>query len=360
LSDLRVAFITVGDTRRLTGGYLYHVRVFAALRARGIALTEIVASEAALFAQLSRATCFGEEFDPRRFDVIVVDALARAVCAPWLDSWRALRPIVAMVHELPSVAEGNGEAALEAPLLRSDLLIAVSAHGQAVLERRGVSPERIRIVSPGCDRLQAPGHLAPGAAQAGDLRSSAAGRQPAVALCVAQWIRRKGILTLVEAWSSEPRWPALLELIGETDADPAYAAEVHAAIARSPAEAPILVRGPVDDEALIRAYQNATLFVLPSTFEGYGMVYAEALSFGLPIVACNTGPIPDLIGDAGLLAPPNAPAALADALARLLSDAGLRARLARAARSRSRMLPTWEHASQRFQGVLQEAIVARR
>lgn len=347
MSSPRVAFVTVGDTRRLTGGYLYHARVFPALRARGIALAEIVASGAALSEQLGRAASFGEQFDPRPFDVVVVDALARAVCAPWLDGWRALRPTVAMVHELPSDAAG-GEEALEAPLLRSDLLIAVSAHGQAALERRGVPPERMRVVPPGRDRVRPPGRVAPS-------------RAPSpVALCVAQWIPRKGIHTLVEAWSSAPRWPALLELIGETDADPAYAAEVRAAIARSPAAAPILVRGPVDDQALIGAYSNAALFVLPSTFEGYGMVYAEALSFGLPIVACDTGPIPELVGDAGLLVPPGAPAPLAHALTRLLADGRLRARLAGAARSRSRILPTWQDASQGFQRVLLEAIEARR
>ncbi|MFN8501088.1 glycosyltransferase family 4 protein [Kouleothrix sp.] len=360
MTSPRVAFITVGDTRRLTGGYLYHARVFAALREGGIALDEVVASAAALPAQLERAAAFGGEFDPRPFDVVVVDALARAVCAPWLDRWRALRPVVAMVHELPSLA-GGGAAELEAPLLRSDLLIAVSAHGQAALERRGVPAGRIRVVQPGCDRLHAPALPTPPSPEEAALRAAAVGQPPsAVALCVAQWIPRKGLLELVQAWASAPRSPALLELVGENDADPAYAAEVRAAIARASAAAPILVRGTLDDAALTRAYASAALFVLPSAFEGYGMAYAEALAFGLPVVACATGPLPELVGDAGLLLPPGDPGALAGALARLLGDAGLRERLGRAARRRSHALPTWADAARRFAGVLHEARLARR
>ena len=104
-ATLRVAFVTVGDTSRLTGGYLYNARVVAGLRQQGIAVEEVVASGASRTEQEASASRF--DFDPRRFDVLVVDALARVVCAPHLDSWRETRPVVAMVHELPSVAAGT-------------------------------------------------------------------------------------------------------------------------------------------------------------------------------------------------------------------------------------------------------------
>ena len=66
------------------------------------------------------------------------------------------------------------------------------------------------------------------------------------ALCVAQWIPRKGILTLVEAWKLRERPGAVLELIGETDADPDYAARVRAAVEAAPPGS-IIVSGRVDD-----------------------------------------------------------------------------------------------------------------
>src|SRR5215210_8703268 len=134
--------------------------------------------------------------DPRCFDVIVVDALARIVCAPHLDRWSEERPIVAMVHELPSVATQEA-ASREEPLLRAIRLISVSDHGRTILEDRGVPAGRIRVVPPGFDRLPK-GTGSP--VRDGTLR----------VLSVAQWIPRKGILDLVHAWALHERPGAAL------------------------------------------------------------------------------------------------------------------------------------------------------
>src|SRR5215204_7534244 len=125
---LRVAFITVGETGRKTGGYLYNARVIAGLRGRGMEVEEVVACGASPGEQRAAAWHFGSAFDPSMFDGVVVDALARIVVAPHLDLWRTIRPVVALVHELPGVAGGEPEHEweYEEPLLRSDRLVAVS------------------------------------------------------------------------------------------------------------------------------------------------------------------------------------------------------------------------------------------
>jgi glycosyltransferase involved in cell wall biosynthesis len=350
---LRFAFITVGETSRLTGGYLYHARVFAGLREKGIEVETLVASGAAPAEQEAAVPRLGTSLDLRRFDAIVVDALARIVCAPWLDSWRASHPVVAMVHELPSIAAG-GEVAqeqeFEEPLLRADRLIAVSDHGRFILQSRGVSAERIRVVSPGLD------HLSP--TDAGVERFAREGSLVR-ALCVAQWIPRKDILSLVQAWTARKRPGMTLELIGETDADPAYAASVRAAIADA-SDSSIHVSGPVDDATLGAAYSTADLFVLPSRYEGYGIVYAEALAHGLPIIACNVGPVPELVGEeAALLVPPDDVQALSGILDQLLGDPALRSRMSEAAYYRAEGLPRWEDATTGFLHVLRETQVLR-
>jgi glycosyltransferase involved in cell wall biosynthesis len=347
---MRVAFVTVGDTGRLTGGYLYNARVLSALREMGVAVEEIVPCGASRQEQELAAPGLGSVLDPRRFDVIVVDALARIVCAPWIDSWRGERPVVAMVHELPSVAapENARGRASEEPLLRAERLISVSGHGRSILEERGVPAARIRVVVPGFD------HLLPGGGSSSPLRGGAVR-----ALCVAQWIPRKGILDLVRAWAVHERQGASLELVGETDADPAYTSSVRAAIAASPDTA-ITVRGPVDDATLERAYATVDLFVLPSRYEGYGIVYAEALSHGLPIIACNVGPVPDLVGEeAALLVEPGDVEALSGALDLLLTDAALRERMSAAARRRAQDLPRWEDTATSFLCVLEEVVAER-
>jgi glycosyltransferase involved in cell wall biosynthesis len=275
----------------------------------------------------------------------VVDALARVVCAPHLDRWREEYPVVAMVHELPSIAgtEGASGRESEEPLLRCDCLISVSEHGRSMLMSRGVPPERVRVVPPGFDRLP-----------------SAAGRSvcdgTVRVLCVAQWIPRKGILDLVRAWTLRERLGATLRLVGETDADPDYARFVNAAVAEAP-DAAVTVDGPVDDRALAAAYAAADLVALPSRYEGYGVVYAEALAHGLPIIACAVGPVPDLIGqEAALLVPSGDVGALCGALDLLLGDADLRGRMSAAAHRRARELPRWEDTIAGFLGVLREVV----
>ncbi len=349
---MRVAFITVGDTDRLTGGYFYNSRVLGALREKGVEVEEVNPCGASPEEQEAVARRLGSNLDPRAFDVIVADALARTVCSPHLDRWRRERPVVAMVHELPSVAAPGGatgkERGYEEPLLRSDRVICVSDHGRSVLRDRGVPAGLIRVVPPGSDRLPK-----------GD-----EGRRPdhdgtVRALCVAQWIPRKGILDLVRAWTLRERPGAALELVGETDADPGYAVSVRAPIGEAP-DASVIVAGPVEDATLGAAYSAADLFVLPSRYEGYGIVYAEALVRGLPVIACDVGPVPELVGeDAAVLVPPQDVEALSGALDLLLQDADLRDRMSAAARRRAEELPRWEDTAKGFLSVLQEAAAGK-
>jgi glycosyltransferase involved in cell wall biosynthesis len=337
--SIRLAFVTVGDTGRLTGGYLYHREVFARLRARGVAVDEVVAAPAGLAEQLEAAEAFAAAFDPAPYDVVIVDALARAVCAPALDRWRAARPLVAMVHELPSAAAGGAdlaEEAREAPLLRADRLIAVSDDGARILAARGAAPERIVVAPGGFDRLPAPHSSTPPL-----LHSS-------TVLCVAQWIPRKGVLELARAWARAARPGWRLELVGETGAGGGYGALVREALAAAPAGS-AAVLGAVSDGELAAAYARAGLFALPSRYEGYGIAFAEALAHGLPVLGCAVGPVPALVGpDAGLLVPPGDEDALAAALARLLDDAPLRTAMSRAALARAAALPTWDECAARF------------
>lgn len=353
---MHITYITVGNTERRTGGYRYHARVWEGLRERGVSVTEIVASGATVAEQAVAADSLGARVPLDRSDVVIADVLARAACAPWIEGWRAARPLVGMVHELPSVAAPDSPTAprdrmWEAHLLRrADRLITVSADGKAILEARGVPAARIAVVPPGCDRLPPGEHAG---------RSRARSAECVHALCVAQWIPRKGIVTLVEAWARHARPGAILELIGEMDADPAYTAAVRAALVAAPAGS-VVVSGAVDDAALAAAYRRADLFVLPSRYEGYGMVYAEALASGLPVIACAVGPVPDLVGaGAGLFVPPDDVDALAAALDELLGDAARRTAFAAGAWERAHALPRWDDTIDGFLRAVRDTIRAR-
>jgi glycogen synthase len=88
---------------------------------------------------------------------------------------------------------------------------------------------------------------------------------------------------------------------------------------------------------------GARVLAMPSRFEGFGMVAAEAMAAGVPVVAAAVDAVPGVVGaDGALLVPPGDAAALAAAIARLLDDPRLRASLSSSARARARRF-SWEH-----------------
>jgi hypothetical protein len=100
-------------------------------------------------------------------------------------------------------------------------------------------------------------------------------------------------------------------------------------------------------------YAHADVFVLPSRYEGYGMVFAEALAHGLPVIAARAGAVPDVVPpDAGLLVPVDDSEALAMALRRVLTDAALRSQLRAGALRAAAALPRWQDTGRRIANLI--------
>lgn len=92
--------------------------------------------------------------------------------------------------------------------------------------------------------------------------------------------------------------------------------------------------GPVDEAERQRLFAGAAVQLMPSRFEGFGMVAAEAMAAGVPLIAAAAGSLPEVV-DAprgGVLVPPGDARALADAAGRLLDDASARETLSASAR----------------------------
>ncbi|HEY8188551.1 MAG TPA: glycosyltransferase family 4 protein [Pyrinomonadaceae bacterium] len=96
--------------------------------------------------------------------------------------------------------------------------------------------------------------------------------------------------------------------------------------------------GHVPWQQLADSYRRASVFVMPSYYETFGISVIEAMAFGLPVVATNVGGLPEVVEDGvtGILVPPGNADALADAIVQLLRDPDLRARLGHAGRERVR------------------------
>ena len=111
----------------------------------------------------------------------------------------------------------------------------------------------------------------------------------------------------------------------------------------------ITLAGEQSPDALAAAWREADVFVLPSSHEGYGMAYAEAMAHGLPVIGTTAGAIPDTVpAAAGLLVEPGDVDALRDALHRIMVDHALRQRLSDGARQAAAVLPDWPAAVGRW------------
>lgn len=165
--------------------------------------------------------------------------------------------------------------------------------------------------------------------------------QPVTILSVGRAVAKKGYLDLLTALANLPadlHWRFVHVGGGPLLGD------LKAQAARLGIGARIDWRGAQAHEAVLAAYRGADLFVLASRIaddgdrDGLPNVLLEALSQRCPVVATNVSAIPELIADGvtGLLVDPRRPDALAEALARLIRDPGLRARLASAGDARVR------------------------
>ena len=98
----------------------------------------------------------------------------------------------------------------------------------------------------------------------------------------------------------------------------------------------ITFHGEVPEAALKGFYQAADLFVAPSRFESFGLIFVEAMMFGKPVIACRAGGMTEVVDDGvtGLLAEPGDVASLVRCLIKLIEDAALRRRLGAAGRQR--------------------------
>lgn len=336
---IRISLVTRGSPDELTGGHLYHRHLLDAADAHGAAVERVTAGR---FRNPLRAAR----------DVVVVDSLTAWSVLPWvLFGAGRQRPLAAIVHQPPGgVDHGRIRTALQGPLDRAfyrrcQLVITTSeTFARDLVERWHLRTERIVVVEPGCDL---PGDPSP---VDDDLRR---GRRIAV-LCVANWWPNKGVLELLESVASLPPGHVTLHLAGREDVDPGYGARVHRRLRAADLAARVVLHGSLTPIELGRLYAGADVFALASRAETYGIVFAEALAAGLPIVGWRNGNLPHLIEDGreGCLVSAGDVEGLARALDRLATDDTWRDELSAAARRRGLCLPTWSDTADGFFGAL--------
>lgn len=330
-----VAFAIPGDINLATGGYAYDRRVMALLPQFGVAVSHVAlpGSFPAPTAQdLAETQCLLASVGGST--IILADGLAYGAMPADLIS--ALRsPIVALVHHPLCLEAGLSTS-------RQDELYALETTALAFARHVIVtSPTTAAIVAR--DFAVPAGHITVAEPGTGPAPRAHGSGHPLQLLSVGSVVPRKAFDVLVRALSQVADRNWRLALVGPTDRSPEALAALHTAIQDTGLGGRIAVTGSADPEQLEAQYAAADLFLLPSLYEGYGMVLAEAMAHGLPIV-CTTGgaaaaTVPD---DAAIKVPPADVNALGGAIRRVLDDTALRRRMSDAAWAAGQKLPRWE------------------
>ncbi len=265
-------------------------------------------------------------------------------------------PLVAQLHEAPW--DDPAQAKLFAPEfagpMRARGLAAVAAAARLLTPSRsardelvgalGADPARVDVVAQGVDAERF--------AAAGEAAAPVPGRYVLLAGTLHPR-RNAGALRDAMAGLARHGIEAALVLAGPEAYDRADAGAVEAQ-ATAPLEGVRIVRVVAPPDAELAALMaGAAAFCLPSLSEGFGITALEAMACGAPVVASDRGALPEVVGDAGLLVAPEA-AALEDALARVLTDDALAARLRAAGRERAAAF-TWERTAEGWLATLDAA-----
>ncbi len=260
--------------------------------------------------------------------------------ATWFENPSSLTQKIKRVLYYPLVMQGIVSR-------RLDRVVTVSHDSaRAITEAFGVPPEKIRVVYNGLDTAE----FAPVAG----LR-----KKPNSLIFVGNSEdRKKGLLYLLQSLRLLP------EEVTLTVVDGGAPHRLFAPLLTDSYKIGHRVRftGKIGPGELVRLYGSAEVAVVPSLYEGFGFPAAEAMACELPVVACNAGALPEVVGDngTGVLVPPRDAQALARAVQTLLGSPELRRKMGRAARRRVLELFTWENAARQMVEVYREAVDAHR
>ncbi len=358
---MRVGLIIYGSLDTVSGGYLYDRMLVQYLQAQG--------DRVELFSLPWRTYAYhlGDNFSGHLYqrlrqaslDVLVQDELNH----PSLFRLnlrlkdRVSYPIVSIVHHLrcsesrPAWQNRLYQWVERRYLATVDGFILNSQITRTAVEEL-IGPGRRAVVAyPGRDRLH------PALSQA-QIASRARQPGPLRILFVGNLIPRKGLHTLLDALSCLPQGSWKLEVVGNQEADPAYARTIQSQTTDIDLTAHVMLSGSLTDRDLSARLTQSHLLAVPSSYEGFGIVYLEAMGFGLPVFASTRGGAREIVTHQreGFLVPPGDAVMLAGHIRELVQDRERLLQMSLAAYQRYRAFPTWTESSERIRRFLETMV----
>lgn len=349
----RLTLIVAGDPDQRTGGYIYDAHIVAALRKRGLAINVVGLAgrfpDADDEAAQALASALSALQDRSR---VIIDGLAMGALPDVVADHAERLDITALLHHPLGDEQGLSDTDQQR-FHRSELRGLAHVHRVIVTSRfteRRVTAladqyalpfsAPITVVEPGVERAP--------------VSPAAQPNEPIRLLCVATLTPRKGQDILVQALAGVESGHWRCDCFGGAR-DAAFTERVQTLIDDHQLGDWVTLHGECDAATLEAAYQNAHALVLPSWYEGYGMVVTEALAHGLPVITTTGGALQNTLPKgAGISVAPGDVEALTSALAAFCHDETLRTELRAGAAAARARLGDWQAAGEAFANALQQ------
>jgi glycosyltransferase involved in cell wall biosynthesis len=366
---MRVGLLIYGSLETISGGYLYDRKLVEHLRRQGDGVEIISLPWRNYLRHLGDNLSIGllRRLESLSIDVLMQDELNHPSLF-WLN--RRLRsrvdyPILSIVHHLRSsearpVWQNTAYRWIESRYLETldGFIFNSQTTRQAVANLLSQTRQNARlslVAHPAGDRFQPqidPREIARRALQAGPLR----------VLFLGNLIPRKGLHTLLAALERLNTQDWRLSVVGNPSIDAAYVRRVRQQVQRGGLSTSVIFHGTLHDHAMAQLLRSSHVLALPSSYEGFGIVYLEGMSFGLPAIATTGGAASEIITHTqdGFLIPPDDPLALANHLSRLIEDRQTLKQMSLAARLRYLAHPTWDDSMQTIREFLLAQTITER
>jgi glycosyltransferase involved in cell wall biosynthesis len=353
---MRIGLIIYGTLETISGGYLYDRKLVEHLRSQGDQVRIISLPwrnySRHLLDNFSRS--LQKKFLELEVDVLIQDELNHPSLA-WLNGKiHEPFPMIALVHHLRSDELRAGwkntiYRQVERRYLDSvdGFIFNSQTTKQSVARVSSINQRPWLIATPAGNRFDPkiePPEIEVRAHQSGPLRL----------IFIGNLIPRKGVHTLIESISQLEQGSCILEVVGGFDADISYTQRIFQLVKHAGLGSSIKFHGAQSDNALEKLLEKSHVLVVPSSFEGFGIVYLEGMGFGLPAIGTTNGAASEIIlhGKTGYLMNPEDSSGLSIFLRNLYLDRKLLATLSLAARQRFQQYPVWEQSMAKVRSFL--------
>ena len=337
---MKIGLVIYGSLDTLSGGYLYDRKLVDYLRSQGDTV-EVISLPWRNYA--AHLTDNFRSRLPSNLDVLIQDELNHPSLI-FANQGKHPYPIVSLVHhlrcsELRPKWQNAFYRVVEKQYLQSvDGFIFNSQTTKSVVHGLLVNRKPSIVAYPPTDRFGNP---------ISDGEITERGKSEVLRiLFLGNVIERKGLHTLLQAVNIQPS-AFRVDIVGSLEPEPEYAKKMQEFITTNNLSSFVFLHGPLDNEPLIEKLRQAHALVVPSSYEGFGIVYLEGMCFGLPAVGTTAGAAGEIISDGidGFLIEPEDVNLLASRLKVINERREILIQMSLAARSRYLRQPKWEQSA---------------